>query len=480
MGANAATLKAEIAVSDKGTVTVKKFAKGASDEFGKVGKTVTTKMSGAIKKFGSLTMKSFRTITKSIFSMKTAFIGLAVYGINRAISAWEQLSGVQEKAEAGMTQAMKSMGRYTQEYRQDILDTAAALQKMSTFGDEAILQGAKFLMTYKGISDDVMPRVMGTMTDLAALMKGDFMSAANMLGKASMGMTGELRRVGITVDQDVWKARGFIGVLEQIEEQVRGQAKALRDTKAGGLEAFGNVVGDVKEKFGLFTSTIKSYIVDQIMPTVEALNEKFGEWVSSGAMEAKAREIGETMVGWIKTIMVKAESAKGAMQAWLQNMKASIEETSVKVQALAHKYLPMIRTEVNSLKGVWDSVPDWMKGAGVMGAVLFGRKGSAALLSTLHLIDTAKNTARGFVETGKGNIGFGELAGMNFSELRARLREIDADRDAATYSANLETLQNWPVVNNESTTTNININQQVSRSDVSNIISESQRQSDRA
>ena len=293
--ANAGTINLELKVTDKGSATI-----------GNVERTVvksTGKMAASFKSLGT----GIKSIGSKLLNLKTlAIVSLAGWGLKRLVDAWEGLSATQEKAEAGMTQAMKSMGRYTKSFHDQVLNTASALQKMSTFGDENIIMGTKFLMTYKDIGDDVMPRAMQAMTDLAALMGGDFQSSANMLGKASMGMTGELRRVGITVDENTFKTRGFIGVLGEIENQVKGQAKALRDTKAGGLEAFAGVVKDVWEKFGLFTSSVKSNIATKALPWVEKLNAKLAEWIGSGKMEQSAKKWAGYIISAAQAVWDKA------------------------------------------------------------------------------------------------------------------------------------------------------------------------------
>jgi len=283
MAANTGTISMQIVVDDKGTAVVRR---------------ATDRMNRAFNKVGSV----LKRVGRSVMSLKAAFVGLAVYGMARVISSWKELADTQEKAEAGMKAAMMSMGRYTKDFHGEILATAAALQKMSTFGDEAILMGAKFLMTYEGISERIMPRVMAAMTDVAALMGGNFVQAANMLGKASMGMTGELRRMGITVDKSVFKLQGFEGILAAIERQVGGQAKALRETDYGGWAAFINVVGDVKEKFGAMASKVLKNVSEWLIPKVEELNDRLAAYIGSGKMAEDAKSWASAISGAIKKI----------------------------------------------------------------------------------------------------------------------------------------------------------------------------------
>lgn len=186
----------------------------------------------------------FRGLGKTLVATFGAYAGL------RAMNDFISKAGRQQEAVAGLHQAMVSMGRYSPKLEKRLTGIANSLQDTTTFGNEATEEGQKFLLTYKGIGDDTLPRASKAMLDLAALMGGDTVQAANMLGKASMGMVGELRRVGITVDQATYKSKGFLGVLAEIESQVGGQAEAMRQTDYGGLKALGNVIGDVKERIG--------------------------------------------------------------------------------------------------------------------------------------------------------------------------------------------------------------------------------------
>ena len=287
MAANTNTIDLTLTVDDKGSVTIENSSKKMTKSLETTSRTISQKMGGAFSKMGRGAVNVFSSIKKSILSLQTAIIGLAVYGISRVISKWEELTEVQEKAEAGTKAAMISMGRYSEVANQAILDTAAALQQFSTFGDEAILMGTKFLMTYEKITDRLMPRTMKIMTDLAALMKGDFVSAANMLGKASMGMVGELRRAGISIQKEM--AGDFEQILNLIERQVGGQAEALRKATGGTKTAMDNLISDVQEKMGKVTLTVKDNIAKNLLPIIEKVNAKLGEYISSGRMEEDAK-----------------------------------------------------------------------------------------------------------------------------------------------------------------------------------------------
>jgi hypothetical protein len=171
--------------------------------------------------------------------------------------------------------ANKSMGRNTIGITDAMMKHAAELQKEGIIGDEAIIQGQSFLSTFKQISDDMMPRATEAMVELMAKTGKSGQSAANMIGKAAMGMGGALEIAGVGLS-DTTKAaikaevemkklakegginlRGlgedgkvFKMILTDIESQIGGTNKALGDTDSGGIDQFNNALGDMQEQIG--------------------------------------------------------------------------------------------------------------------------------------------------------------------------------------------------------------------------------------
>ena len=236
-------IEGRLTIKDDGTIVLKKFGSTAEKEMGKAGK--------ASKKAAETSDESWTKAKGTWIAAAAAIAGVTIAFAKLTKAAKEAViaSETQRKAVAGMEAVMKSMGRYTPELTANIQAYASELQRVTNFGDEATLQGAKFLMTYGDITNKLLPRSIKTMQDLAALMGGGpagLVRAANMLGKASMGMTGELRRVGITVDQATFESEGYLGVLKQIEKQVSGQAEAMADP----WTQMSNAIGDAKENAG--------------------------------------------------------------------------------------------------------------------------------------------------------------------------------------------------------------------------------------
>lgn len=246
--------------------------------------------------------KGIKKSTSSLFTFKKAIatlgLGVLAYKLNSASKYWENLYKKQEQSEAALKQVMISMRRFSDESYNNILNLSKLTQANTTFGDEAVLAGTKMLYTFKDITDDLMPRTIKAMTDLSALTGRDLVSSANLLGRASMGLTGELRRVGITVDRVVYEEKGFLGLLEQIEKQVSGQAATLARTKSGGMQQYLNLVNDLRERLGELTLNIKMEFVPHLLKIVTAISNWFDK-------QKKLQEL--NLPNWFDTITNSAK-----------------------------------------------------------------------------------------------------------------------------------------------------------------------------
>ena len=324
----------------------------ASKEFKKLGKAL------------DVTRKRITSLRKTVFNLKTAFAGLAIgYTIKNLVEA----SNEQAKAVAGLETAMKSMGRYTPELSAELQDLAASMQKVTNSGDEATIQGQKFLVTYRDITDDLLPRSTKAMLDLAALMGGDAVRAANMLGKASMGMVGELRRVGISVDDNTYKSEGYVGVLRQIELQVRGQARAMRKA-TGPWIAIGMAISDVKEKLGSIIKITFGPFGEDLLNIIDLINNKIKEFQKSADFKEWAKKNQDRILRFFENTLISTALFYDAIQPIIHNIK-------------------------KILSSIWDifkDLPDWVKTAGLVVAILGGKTVAAGLAAILLGINEVK------------------------------------------------------------------------------------------
>jgi len=212
-----------------------------------------------------------KNLKGTVLGLVGAYISLR--SIGNLVDAYKQ----QDQAVAALDQSIKSMGRTTEGLTDQLVVLAAQVQREGVIGDEAIIQGQSFLTTYSQITDDLLPRTTRIMADIAAKMGGDTVQAANLLGKASMGMTGELARMGITLSDTAKKTKDFKLILSEIENQVGGMNRALRESETGPLDALGNTFGDLKEDAG----ALAVVFANEMVPALTRMSDGFSSALRS-------------------------------------------------------------------------------------------------------------------------------------------------------------------------------------------------------
>jgi hypothetical protein len=146
----------------------------------------------------------------------------------------------------------------------EIVSMAQGLQKVTTFGDDAIIAMESQLLTFTKLGKDVVPAATEAILDLATKMGGDLKGATVQIGKALNdpinGITA-LTKVGVTFTDaqkqaitamvemgDVAGAQSLI--LQELQTEFGGSARAARDTFGGAITALQNAFGDLLEGSG--------------------------------------------------------------------------------------------------------------------------------------------------------------------------------------------------------------------------------------
>jgi hypothetical protein len=161
----------------------------------------------------------------------------------------------QEKAEAKLRRGLDNVATATTGGADKLIDYAAALQQVTTFGDEQIISAAAILATFQLNSDaigHILPRLLDMSTSYAELETN-----ALLLGKAFTGNAASLSRVGVQFDQMELKAAQVAGtvsefnfLIEALDENYLGLAETMIKTKYGEMENFEKRISDVKERVG--------------------------------------------------------------------------------------------------------------------------------------------------------------------------------------------------------------------------------------
>lgn len=234
--ANSNTIQVTLEVRDDGSVVVKGFA---------------DKTKKSVGEMESATKKSSVSMTESLKQVRMqwlAIIGtltIAAAFAKRAVS----LYAAQESAQMDLAVAMKNQGDFTRANYRELLNYAAALQKVTTYGDETTIAVMANLKSY-GMNTEELKRATEATMDLATAKKMDLKAASELVGKAFVGETGTLSRYGIIINDAAGKGEKFDKVLEQINGRFGGAAQAQIETYAGQWKQIANWWGDIAEKAG--------------------------------------------------------------------------------------------------------------------------------------------------------------------------------------------------------------------------------------
>ena len=208
--------------------------------------------------------------SKGTEKLTTAFkalgVGLAVASAAGAVIFNKMIAATieQDRVMAQLNATLKSTGGAAGKTASDLAKTAAELQKITTYGDEAIISAQSLLLTFKEIKGDNFDRTTKAVLDMSTAMGTDLKSAAIQLGKAlndPATQLSALSRSGVSFSEsqkEMVKAMVESGniaeaqtlILKELESQFGGSAEAARNTLGGALEGLKNNWGDLFEVQG--------------------------------------------------------------------------------------------------------------------------------------------------------------------------------------------------------------------------------------
>lgn len=198
-----------------------------------------------------------------------------------------ELSATQNAAETKLVEVYKSRMGANKAAAKSTMELASALQKQGVIGDEVTLSGAQQLATYASMPETVN-KLLPAMDDLLVQQKGvnataeDATNIANLFGKAMMGNTGALRRVGISftaAQEEVLKygtEEEKAAVLAEVVNQNVGQMnKTFAQTPEGQIAQLRNTLGDIGERLGAALlpalASAAKWVSDHVVPAIEKL-----------------------------------------------------------------------------------------------------------------------------------------------------------------------------------------------------------------
>ena len=186
-------------------------------------------LSGSISKMG-----------KAVGLASAAYFGAR--GLISGFSAVITLAGKQQEAEKRLAVALGKTSHA-------LLKQASSLQKMTTFGDEAIIGVQASIGAFIKSEDQIKKATEATL-DMAVAMGMDLKGAGDLIAKTLGSSTNAMSRYGIEVTGAVGSTERLESLTNNIAELFGGQASAQAETLTGKLEQTKNAIGDAGESLG--------------------------------------------------------------------------------------------------------------------------------------------------------------------------------------------------------------------------------------
>ena len=225
--------------------------------------TATNKNSSNKKKNardGQLATKSNRLLKRSFATLRSEILlaSFAFGTIGSLVGKFISLSNTQEDAEKRLSTALGFRS-------QKLLDSASAMQELTRFGDEEIIQAQALIASFVEEEDAIIRATEATL-DLASAKNMDLRAAADLVSKSVGSSTNALTRYGIQVS-------GAVGSTERLETAVNGISKAFGDTATEDAKTFGGQVDQLGNRLNDFGEDIGDVQKTKLKPLLERLNE---------------------------------------------------------------------------------------------------------------------------------------------------------------------------------------------------------------
>lgn len=254
--------------------------------------------------FGARTTASAGFATHAVAKLRTAIgllrfamVGLvAVLGLKTFVKAFIEQERAVRKVEAALADTGGNVGAMSARLQ----NFAAAIQDVTTFGDELVLQQIAFAKNL-GVSEDQLEGATKAAIGLSAAFEIDLKTAMNLIGRASKGQTQLLTRYGIVLSKTGTDQEKFNELLRLGADKFRlaeEDAKSL----AGVQIQLSNRTGDLKEAFGAVVTDLID--LEERMMDLAAAAKIAGDALMDAADEGVFIALGEAVLATGKKISI--------------------------------------------------------------------------------------------------------------------------------------------------------------------------------
>lgn len=237
--------------------------------------------------------------------LKGAFLGAvglatgALAGLTAGLTDCVKGAMEAEKVQAQLAAVLKSTGGAAGLTADDVNSLATSLSELTPYEDDVIVSAENMLLTFTKIGKDIFPQATETVLNMATAMGGDLQGASIQLGKAlndPIAGVGALSRVGVQFTEDqkamiktLVESGDTMGaqkiILQELQTEFGGAAKAAGTTFAGQLEILKNQFGNVKDEIGTALIPVLRDLVTEYGPQLIKFAKEFSAWMKTEGAE---------------------------------------------------------------------------------------------------------------------------------------------------------------------------------------------------
>lgn len=268
-------------------------------------------------------------------------VGYAVGNIIDGMNAMED--------QVAQTNAViKSTGGISGMTADELIGLADAFEDTTKFAAEQTLEAENLLLTFTNIGEEVFPQATETLLDMATAMGTDAKSGAIQLGKAlndpSEGISA-LTRVGVTFTEEqknliksLQDSGDMAGaqtvILQELQKEFGGSAKAAGQTLSGQLAILNNAFGEASEELltGLMPTLqgFAGYVIEN-MPAIKEVLGDVGDNLTALGIGLSGADAPTQLSGWETGFFTLGETASDAGSTILEvidGIKTNLESNA--------------------------------------------------------------------------------------------------------------------------------------------------------
>ena len=202
----------------------------------------------------NVTEKGAKKAEKNINGLNSSLGGLAkkagiaaagFFGARMLLDGFKQAIDLSAKQELAERKLEGALGKTSQA----LLNQASALQEVTKFGDEAIIEQQAFLASI-GMTEDQIKSILPVAADLASATGMTLESAVRNTAKTFSGLAGELGELVPQVRELTAEQMKSGEAVKVMGALFKGAATTEVNTMSGAMEQMNNAIGDAAENLG--------------------------------------------------------------------------------------------------------------------------------------------------------------------------------------------------------------------------------------